>query len=649
MKKILFLAFFTNMLLTNVLFANAITLTSGVEESGHVDKGAEKHYKIEMTEGQSLNSVLNELTADNDLYVKLGSVARKHNFDCKSVKGNTQTDSCSLTTQHDVTAYITVMGYKAADYSLTATLSGGNDDGDDMITLSSGHAVSGSVDKDAEKHYKIEIAEGQSLNAVLNELTADNDLYVKLGSVAGKHNFDCKSVKGNTQTDSCSITAQHNTTAYITVIGYKAAHYSLTATLNGAGNDGLNISDSVTLKETKFYTIAAEAGQTVHTVLDRLNADADLYVRVGAEPTGDLYDCRPYKGGTTRESCSVTVSENTTVHIAVYGAKGTTSFTLTAKATNGGGENTPILLSGESVSGSVNKDAIKYYKIAGQSGKKITATISELSADADLYVKKGSKPTAGSFDCKSTHGGTNSDTCSLDLASNEEIYIGVLGFRTANYNLVATLSGGGVPLIPANPEVPTVLEDAEGGTLNPNWITLRGDKPGEIFPTPDIPGAPSGTGVMVHHANGEGNSRFRYVLPLNITSQRVLSMDCGGLPTHKFENDPESLRGYIVHHSVGVIVDTTLGERFMDFDSWYNHQGYGPRKDDSGYNTFLMYPTPVEMVRGFFDVSTSAWKHFEVNLDDELHLLEPNNNIIRIKQFYTTGGFLDNITLSQAD
>ena len=125
-------------------------------------------------------------------------------------------------------------------------------------------------------------------------------------------------------------------------------------------------------------------------------------------------------------------------------------------------------------------------------------------------------------------------------------------------------------------------------------------------------------------------------------------MDMGGLPNHKFDNYSESYRGYIPHSSVGVIVETRLGRRFMNWDSWYTHQGYSPRRDDNGHNVFLKYPAPVEMVRGWY-APTTLWTHFKVNLDDELHRLEPNNEIIRITQFFTTGGYLDNITLSQAE
>ena len=326
------------------------------------------------------------------------------------------------------------------------------------------------------------------------------------------------------------------------------------------------------------------------------------------------------------------------MHIAVYGYRAA-NFTLTATVT---GDDVQSITSGETVSSSVARGAINYYKISSLSGEQVTATITALTADADVYIKKGSKPSTSSYDCKSTNGGTNSDSCSIDIQSNIEVYIGVAGFRAAGYTLNVTSE---LELIPANPAIPTVLEDAEGGTLNPNWITVRGGIDGYIHPTPNIAGAPTGTGVMVHQADGYGDSRYRYHLPVNNTSQRVLSMDCGGLPNHRMRG---MSKGYIPHHGVGVVVETREGRRIMTWDSWYTHQGDGPKKVDNGHNVFLNYPAPVEMVRGWY-APTNLWKHFEVNLDDALHALEPDNDIIRITMFHTTGGYLDNITLSAAN
>ena len=508
----------------------------------------------------------------------------------------------------------------------------------DTITLTSGISISGNVEKGEMDYYKISASNGDTVTVLLDGMDNDADLHVRKGALPNGGTYDCKSTNGGTNSDTCSITLTSDEDIYIRIYGYRTANYQVTATIEAGGNDGLNISGSVAQGETKFYTVSALAGQTVNAVLDGLDADADLYVRIAAKPTGETYDCKSTQGGINSDSCSVTVNENAIVHIAVYGYRAA-NFTLTATVT---GDDVQSITSGETVSSSVARDAINYYKISSLSGEQVTATITALTADADVYIKKGSKPSTSSYDCKSTNGGTNSDSCSIDIQSNIEVYIGIAGFRAASYTLNVTSE---LELIPANPEIPTVLEDAEGGTLNPNWETVRGGIDGYIHPTPNIAGAPTGTGVMVHQADGNAGSAFRYHLPVNNTSQRVLSMDCGGLPNHRMRG---MRKGYIPHHGVGVVVETREGRRIMTWDSWYTHQGYGPRKTDNGHNVFLNYPAPVEMVRGWY-APTNLWTHFEVNLDDALHALEPNNDIIRIVLFHTTGGYLDNITLSAAN
>ena len=510
------------------------------------------------------------------------------------------------------------------------------------ITLTSGEAQSGSVAQGEIDYYKVSASSGDSVTVLLDGLTADADVHVRIGAQATGGTYDCKSTNGETNSDSCSVTLSSDDDVYIRVYGYRTADYQVKATVEEAANNHpLDLSDSVAQGETKYYTVSAVAGQSVNAVLDGLNADADLYVRVGAQPTGGTYDCKSSNGGTTSDVCSVPVAENATVHIAVYGYKAT-NYTLVATLA---GDDVPTVTSGQAVSDSVARSAIKYYKISALFGEEVTATINALTADADIYIKKGSKPTTSSYDCKSANGGTSSDSCSVSLLDDMIVYIGVSGFRATNYNLVVTSA---MELIPANPAIPTVLEDAEGGTLNPDWITVRGGKPGYIHPTPNIAGAPAGTGVMVHHADGLAESSYRYALPLNITSQRVLSMDCGGLPNHKFSHYSSSYKGYIPHHGVGVVVETKLGIRNMTWDSWYTHQGSGPRKTDNGHNVFLNYPAPVEMVRGWY-APINTWNHFEVNLDDALAALEPDNRIYKIIEFNTTGGYLDNITLSAAN
>ena len=618
---------------------NIPILTSGTAVTGSVNKGETKYYKIAGIKGKPLASLLNGLSADADLYVKIGSKPTNESFDCKSTNGGTNSDECAVNLTQNADVYVAIYGYKATNYSIKSTI--GLDGGEVLPILTSGTALADSVTKGETKYYKIAAIQGQTVASLLSGLNDDSDLYVKIGSKPTGEIFDCKSTNGGINNDECSVTLTQNADVYIAVYGYKATNYTIKATKTGIAVvtpliSGTAVTDSIELGTKKYYKIEALQGQTVSSILDQLTANANIYIRVGAKPTDELFDCKSINLGTANDECSITLTEDADVYIAIDGVEAA-NYSVKATVTNP----VPTLTSGQVVSSTVLRDQIKYYKINTLFGQTIKGIINQISIDADIYIRKGSKPTTSTYDCKSTKGGVAADSCSIVVLDDMEVYIGVFGFRDTEYSLKVTATSDPIPVNP------TVLEDAEGATLNPNWIHVRGDQEAYIHPTPNIPGAPAGTGVMVHYANAQGDAKNRYTLPVSNTTQKVLSMDCGGLPTHLLNHWSENYRGYIPHHSVGVVVQTKLGERIMEWNSWYNHQGYDPVINDNGQNVFLQYPSPVEMVSGFYK-PIDQWDHFEVNLETELKKLEPNNRIYKITQFFTTGGYLDNITLSSA-
>jgi pimeloyl-ACP methyl ester carboxylesterase len=91
--------------------------------------------------------------------------------------------------------------------------------------------------------------------------------------------------------------------------------------------------DTVRLKsgETKFgiadkhtysyYKIDALKGDTVTIALSKMDADGDLYVRIGATASREEWDCKSHKSKLKDEECSVTLQEDNTVYISVYADK----------------------------------------------------------------------------------------------------------------------------------------------------------------------------------------------------------------------------------------------------------------------------------------------------------------------------------------
>jgi hypothetical protein len=107
-----------------------------------------------------------------------------------------------------------------------------------------------------------------------------------------------------------------------------------TFTPGGGGNPmpwaGLNANGSVVrAAEMRWNTPTVAAGDYEFAITG--NNDADLYVRVGSAPTTALYDCRPYKTGSS-ESCRVTLAQPAPIHVMVRGWSTTAStFTLVGK------------------------------------------------------------------------------------------------------------------------------------------------------------------------------------------------------------------------------------------------------------------------------------------------------------------------------
>lgn len=105
------------------------------------------------------------------------------------------------------------------------------------------------------------------------------------------------------------------------------------------------------------------------------------------------------------------------------------------------GDNVQQIYSGSTVRGSVPSKEWRYYKItSGAGSSKLDVNLKWLQNNVDLYVRKGSKPNQRTYDCSSARGGSNDEICSIELNTSEDIYIGVFGYQSGSYGLVANLS-----------------------------------------------------------------------------------------------------------------------------------------------------------------------------------------------------------------
>jgi hypothetical protein len=92
------------------------------------------------------------------------------------------------------------------------------------------------------------------------------------------------------------------------------------------GWEGMSESGTVAKdEEVRFHTPTVAAGSYLFTLSG--TDDADLYVRVGAEPTLESYDCRPYRAGSD-ESCEVRLNTPAEIHVMVRGWAQSSTFEL---------------------------------------------------------------------------------------------------------------------------------------------------------------------------------------------------------------------------------------------------------------------------------------------------------------------------------
>jgi serine protease len=168
--------------------------------------------------------------------------------------------------------------------------------------------------------YTLVVPQGSSnLSFAISGGTGDADLYVKFGSAPTTSVYDCRPyLNGNNET--CNIANVQAGTYYVMLRAYTAfSGVSLVGSyadaVSGGGFTKLNLSAST--GAWLHYTLDVPAGMSALKVnMSGGTGDADLYVRLGSQPTTTSYNCRPYLVGNV-ESCSVTSPSTGTWYISI--------------------------------------------------------------------------------------------------------------------------------------------------------------------------------------------------------------------------------------------------------------------------------------------------------------------------------------------
>jgi len=193
---------------------------------------------------------------------------------------------------------------------------------------------------------------------------------------------------------------------------------------NGVAETNLSGSQG---SETFFTIEVPEGAEDLVIEISGGSGDADLYVRYGAAPTQDTWDCRPYLNG-NEESCSVDEPQAGTWHIMLHGWQAYSGVTLVASFEEPSSTNE--LTKGVPVTG-----------LSGQQGSEVFFTMqvpegatdllfdmSGGTGDADLYVRYGAPPTTSEWDCRPYRWG-NDETCEFDSPQGGTWHVMIRGYE----------------------------------------------------------------------------------------------------------------------------------------------------------------------------------------------------------------------------
>ena len=157
----------------------------------------------------------------------------------------------------------------------------------------------------------------------------------------------------------------------------------------------------------KYYTINVPANSTaLNVVLSNIIGDPDMYVRYGEKPTLSTYDCRPYEGLHTDETCNMDNPQAGTWHILIDAYKDFSGATLTATVEN---DTPPAPTDSLNIPNiTESKGTKKYYTInVPANSTALNVLLSNIIGDPDMYVRYGEKPTLSTYDCRPYEGTTH--------------------------------------------------------------------------------------------------------------------------------------------------------------------------------------------------------------------------------------------------
>jgi len=180
------------------------------------------------------------------------------------------------------------------------------------------------------------------------------------------------------------------------------------------------------LSTQQFGVMDVPAGKDTLTIsISGGSGDADLYVRLGSQPTTSTFNCRPFLTG-NNETCTFNAPAAGSYFVMIRGFTAYSGVTLLGRTTA-----TQALTNGVPVTGiSGASGSQQFWKLSVPAGRtNLTFRISGGTGDADLYVRFGAQPTTSTFSCRPFLNG-NSETCTFTNPSAGDWFVMIRGFAS---------------------------------------------------------------------------------------------------------------------------------------------------------------------------------------------------------------------------
>ncbi|KZN61094.1 hemagglutinin [Pseudoalteromonas luteoviolacea CPMOR-1] len=195
---------------------------------------------------------------------------------------------------------------------------------------------------------------------------------------------------------------------------------------NGVARTGI----SGAAKSQQFFVLNVPAGSSnLKFTTTGGTGDADLYVKFGARPTLQTYDCKS-TSSTSNESCPIANIQAGTYFVMVEAWNQISGVSLTGNYSDGSNNTPPIDRTESNVSVSTGQWA-RYTQELNAGYANLTVSISGGSGDADLYVNFGSASSTSSYQCRPYKNG-NSESCSFTNPQSGTWHIDLRGYSNAS-------------------------------------------------------------------------------------------------------------------------------------------------------------------------------------------------------------------------